>query len=83
LREQQAGPPEPAQAQAAPQQIPIPTVFAYRDGHQFEAKNYAIQGQTLWIFGDQSTRKISLADLDLSATKRLNDSRGVEFALPQ
>jgi hypothetical protein len=61
----------------------IPTVFAYRDGHKLEAQNYAIQGQTLWIFGDQITRKVSLADLDLNATKQLNDSRGVEFSVPQ
>jgi hypothetical protein len=81
LRQQQSQP--PAQSETAPQEKATPTVFAYRDGHHFEAQNYAIQGQTLWVFGDQITRRISLADLDLSATKQLNDARGVEFSLPQ
>ena len=72
-----------AEAAPVPPEKTIPTVFAYRDGHRLEAQNYAIQGQTLWVFGDQITRKISLADLDLGATKQLNDSRGVEFSLPQ
>jgi hypothetical protein len=83
LRHEQSRPPAPAEAQPAAQEKATPTVFAYRDGHQFEARNYAIQGQTLWVFGDQITRKISLADLDLGATKQLNDARGVEFSLPQ
>jgi hypothetical protein len=82
LQQQQAQPSMPMEARPAAQEA-IPTVFAYRDGHQLEAQNYAIQGQTLWVFGDQITRKISLADLDLGATKRLNDSRGVDFTVPQ
>ena len=80
---QQAQPPASAGTRPAERQQPTPTVFAYRDGHKLEAQNYAIQGQTLWVFGDQITRKISLADLDLGTTKQLNDERGVEFAVPQ
>jgi len=83
LRQQMQQPPAGEASPTAPQEKAIPTVFAYRDGHRLEAQNYAIQGQTLWVFGDQITRKISLADLDLSATKQLNDSRGVEFSLPR
>jgi hypothetical protein len=83
LRQEQGPPSGPAQYQPPAREESIPTVFAYRDGHQLEAQNYAIQGQTLWVFGDQITRKISLADLDLSATKQLNDKRGVEFNVPQ
>ena len=83
LRQEQGPPSAPAQYQPPAREESIPTVFAYRDGHQLEAQNYAIQGQTLWVFGDQITRKISLADLDLSATKQLNDKRGVEFNVPQ
>ena len=83
LRQEQGPPPAAARYQPSAREESIPTVFAYRDGHQLEAQNYAIQGQTLWVFGDQITRKISLADLDLSATKQLNDKRGVEFNVPQ
>ena len=69
--------------EARPEEKTVPTVFAYRDGHQFEAQNYALVGQTLWVFGDETTHKIALAELDLSATKKLNDQRGVDFTLPE
>ena len=58
-----------------------PTVLVFRDGHQQEVTNYAIMGQTLYIF-DTRTQKIGLGDLDVSATVALNDDRGVEFHLP-
>jgi hypothetical protein len=54
----------------------------YRDGHKTEIENYAILGKTLWIFTDQRTRQVPLADLDLAATQRANDDRGVEFVAP-
>jgi hypothetical protein len=47
-----------------------------------EVQNYAIYGQTVWVFGDQITRKVAFADLDLDGTKKLNDQRGVEFDIP-
>lgn len=58
------------------------TTFVYRDGHQLEAQNFAIMGKTLWVFGEQSTRRIPMADLDLAATQKANDDRGVDFAPP-
>lgn len=70
-------------APAAPSEPQIPTVLVYRDGHQMEIQNYAIAGQTVWVFGDQITRKIALADLDVAKTKQLNDKRGVEFDVPE
>jgi hypothetical protein len=86
LREEQSplGSSRPPADAAQPARVEkvISTVFAYRDGHQFEAQNYAIHGQTLWIFGDQTTKKIPLADLDLSTTKKLNDERGIDFVSP-
>ena len=86
LREEQASRqglnPYAATPQAAVQEKPAPTILVYRDGHQGEVQNYAIQGQTLWVFADQTTRRISLADLDLQATKKLNDERGVDFISP-
>jgi hypothetical protein len=47
-----------------------------------EVQNYAIMGETLWVFSDQRTRRVPLADLDLAATKRVNGDRGVDFVAP-
>ena len=66
---------------AIEEQLPS-TVLVYRDGHQTEVQNYAIKGKTLWIFADQKTRQVPLADLDLTATQRVNSDRGVDFAAP-
>ena len=61
----------------------VPAVFVYHDGHQLEAQNYAIMGQTLWVFGEEMTRKVPLADLDLAQTRKLNDQRGIDFTPPE
>jgi len=59
-----------------------PTVLVFRDQHQQEVQNYAIVGQTLWNFSPGRTQKIPLANLDLSATEKANDDRGVTFRVP-
>jgi hypothetical protein len=71
------GPPEPPH-DAAPVD---PTVLVFRDGHKQEVANYAIMGQTVYVFDDH-TKKIALADLDLPATIKANDDRGREFQVP-
>ena len=58
------------------------TVLVFRDGHRTGARNYAIVGQTLWIYTDQDSKKVPLADLDVSATKEANSDRGVVFQVP-
>ena len=58
------------------------TVLVFRDQHQQEVQNYAIVGQTLWNFSAQHTQKIPLSDLDLVATAKANDERGVDFRVP-
>jgi len=58
------------------------TVLVFRDQHKQEVENYAIVGQTLWNFSSQRTEKIPLADLDLEATAKANDDRGVTFRVP-
>ncbi|MGC2227910.1 MAG: hypothetical protein WA578_13110 [Candidatus Sulfotelmatobacter sp.] len=58
------------------------TVLVFRDEHKQEVKNYAIVGQMLWDFDLQHTQKIPLSDLDLPATAKANDARGVDFQLP-
>jgi len=60
----------------------VSTVFIFRDGNRISAKSYAIAGQTLWIFSEQSARKYQLADLDAQATEQANAANGVEFHVP-
>jgi hypothetical protein len=75
-----APPPPPYQTQAT-EALPA-TVLVFRDQHKQEVVNYAIVGQTLWNFAPQHTQKIPLANLDLPATTKANDERGVNFRLP-
>ena len=58
-----------------------PTVLVFRDQHKQEVQNYAIVGQTLWNFAPQRTEKIPLSDLDIPATTKVNEDRGVRFPL--
>jgi hypothetical protein len=58
------------------------TVLVFRDQHKQEVQNYAIVGQTLWSFASQRTEKIPLASLDISATTKANEERGVTFRVP-
>ena len=78
-RRQQAA---PTQESANPAPITPPTVLVFRDQHKQDVQNYAIVGQTLWEFESQRTHKIPLADLDLQATIKANDDRGVTFRVP-
>jgi hypothetical protein len=66
---------EPVVAQPA-------TVLVFKDGHRADLVNYAILGDALFDFDGDLVRKIPLADLDLPATAKTNDARGVEFKLP-
>ncbi len=59
-----------------------PTVLVFRDQHRQDIQNYAIVGQTLWSFSSGRTQKIPLADLDVAATEKANDDRGVTFRVP-
>jgi hypothetical protein len=70
-----AEPEEPVAAQLA-------TVLVFKDGHQSDVLNYVIVGDTLFDFGVDRTHKILLADLDLPATRKVNDDHGVDFQIP-
>ena len=59
------------------------TDLVFRDKHTEEVQNYAIVGQTVWILTADRARKIPISDLDLAATRKANEDRGVEFALPK
>lgn len=58
------------------------TVLIFKDGHRAEVLNYAVVGNTLFDFAADRTHKILLADLDLPATHKANDDRGVDFQTP-
>jgi hypothetical protein len=86
LREEQVSR-EPAQQAAlhtrpSVEESTSSTVLAFRDGRRSEIENYAIVGQTLWVFTEQRARKILVSDLDVEATKEVNAARGVEFRIP-
>jgi hypothetical protein len=64
-----------------------PTVLVFRDGHQEEMESYTIVGPVLYTRSDywttgSWTREIGIAQLDVPATVRLNQERGVKFNLP-
>jgi hypothetical protein len=73
-------------AQPAASDAPAPdqpqTILVFKDGHQLEVSNYAIVGSTLFDLTPGHSRKVPLADLNLSATAQQNDGRGIDFQLP-
>src|SRR5262249_50006375 len=71
--------PQPPRSEAKPEAPQPATVLVFRDGKRVETSNYAIAGQTLWIFSEQRARKVPLADLDVEANRALNEEHGVEF----
>jgi hypothetical protein len=78
---------EPREAAAAAEPVETPsdqpqTVLVFKDGHQAEIQNYAVVGQTLYDLSPSHYRKIALAELDLKATAKENDDRGISFQLP-
>lgn len=75
-----AGPPRADRSEA----MPVPaTLLVFKDKHTQEVQNYAIVGPTLWIFSDQTSKRIPLAQLDVPRTSQMNEERGVDFAVPQ
>ncbi len=82
----QASPPAPPQAQYAPpdksQSSPAATLV-FRDGHAEQIDNYAVVGQTLWIFNEQRARKVPLAQINVEATEQANQQRGIDLHLPR
>jgi hypothetical protein len=82
LREQEARPALPPEPRSSKSSLET-TQLVFSDHHTEEVQNYAIVGPTLWVFTEQRARKILLSDLDIPATTKANDDRGVDFHLPQ
>lgn len=78
--------PSKSQAGSSTPRIPVAdqpdTVLVFRDGHSIQVKNYAIVGDTIYDFSEGARHKIAIADLDLGATEKQNDARGLDFRLP-
>ncbi len=69
---------------APPAEPPLPpTSLVFKDSHTLEVGNYAIVGQTLYDLTPGHPRRIPISDLDLEATQKANEDRGVTFQLPQ
>lgn len=60
-----------------------PTELIFRDKRTEEIQNYAITGQALWVLTEQHARKIPLSELDIAATQKANEDRGVDFEIPR
>jgi hypothetical protein len=71
-----------AESEQDPVEAQPETVLVFKDGRHSDVLNYAIVGDTLFDFEQGRTRKIQLADLDLEATQKANDDRGVDFKIP-
>jgi hypothetical protein len=74
--------PRTSQSDSASDQFTDPTVLVFRDGHQQEVANYAIMGSTLFVLSGPRSR-IPIAQLDIPATEQVNQSRGVDFHVPE
>ncbi|HKW25400.1 MAG TPA: hypothetical protein VJN48_06420 [Terriglobales bacterium] len=77
-----ASPATPDSASSQPAQPQEPSLLVFRDGRQLEVQNYAIVGDSLYDFTPGHARKVPLSQLDLPATVKANDDRGLDFTLP-
>jgi hypothetical protein len=72
--------------QARARELPL-VVLLFKDGRKEEVKSYTIVSSVMYSSADywssgSWTKKIQLADLDVPATLKLNQERGVKFVLP-
>jgi hypothetical protein len=73
-------------APAQPREVP-PALLVFRDGHQEEVNSYTIVKDTIYTKSDYWTsgswgKKIQTSELDIPATLKANQERGVNFSLP-
>lgn len=74
-----------------PQQVPAnplpPAVLVFRDGHTEEVSSYSIIAEKIYIKTDywtsgSWTRAVPISSLDIPATLKQNQARGLKFELP-
>jgi hypothetical protein len=56
-----------------------PLILIFRDGTQTEVRDFAVVGQVFWDLSGHPTRKFPVSQLNLAATVKANEDRGVEF----
>jgi hypothetical protein len=56
-----------------------PIVLVLNDGQKLQVKNYAVMGQEIWDFGGRTTKRISVADINVPASKAATQANGAEF----
>jgi hypothetical protein len=78
LKTAQQDPPQPA-AVADPLPPTPPITLVLRNGKQLEVQNYAVMDQTFWDFSNQPGRRIPIASIDVDASIKLTEAKGVEF----
>ena len=76
-----AAPSPSPSAQTSTPAVEPKTALVFRDGHTEEVVNYAIVGDQLYDF-TSGKRRIAITDLDVPATAKANDARGMDFQLP-
>jgi hypothetical protein len=64
-----------------------PAILVYRDGHREKVSDYVIESGNLYAHGNYWTdgywnKTVQLAALDIPATLKVNQQRGVKFVLP-
>lgn len=74
--------PTPAAPSPAPAP-PAPTTLVFRDGHQLQVDNYIMTANRLFALGPEQKQTIELSELDLNATVKANQDRGVRFTVPK
>jgi len=88
LREERASAPmeqvpaRPAVQPEAKNDQDLPVILVFLDKHIQEIRNYAVANEMVVAFDGTRTRKYPLMDIDLAATMKLNDERGVNFNVP-
>ncbi len=73
---------QPSNSHQTSEQPAEPTVLVFRDGHREKIANYAIMGSTLFVLSGPRAR-IPVAELDIPATERVNQDRGIDFKVPK
>lgn len=69
--------PAPQVQDDAPAEPPITVVL--KNGRQFQARNYAVMGQTFWDFSTQPAHKIPVAAINVPASVNASNANGAEF----
>jgi hypothetical protein len=69
-------------AESAEPQPPVPATpiaLVFKNGARIDTQGYAISGQTLWILKPSGSERVALSQLNVAATQRENQKRGIQF----